>query len=51
VVFGTMSEKVNQSFIGIPHQRVIEMLMYKAESVGIKVILTEEKIIILEFIT
>lgn len=37
-----MSKKVNQSFVGIPHQRFIEMIQYKAETVGINVILTEE---------
>lgn len=37
-----MSKKVNQSFVGIPHQRFIEMVEYKAENVGIKVVLTEE---------
>ena len=37
-----MSKKVNQSFVGIPHQRFIEMIEYKAENVGIKVVLTEE---------
>ena len=28
--------------MGIPHQRFIEMIQYKAETVGINVILTEE---------
>lgn len=37
-----MSKKVNQSFIGIPHQEFINKIVYKAENVGIKVILTEE---------
>ncbi|SHH19810.1 RNA-guided endonuclease InsQ/TnpB family protein [Tepidibacter thalassicus] len=37
-----LSKKVNQSFVGIPHQRFIEMIQYKAENVGINVILTEE---------
>ena len=37
-----MSRKVNQSFVGIPHKRWIEMLQYKAQNVGINVILTEE---------
>lgn len=37
-----MSKKTNQSFVGIPHQRFIEMIQYKAETVGINVILTEE---------
>ena len=38
----TMSKKVNQKFIGIPHQRLIQMIQYKAEDVGINVVLTEE---------
>lgn len=37
-----MSKRVNQSFVGIPHQDFINKLIYKAENVGIKVILTEE---------
>lgn len=37
-----MSKKVNQSFVGIPHQKFIKKLTYKAENVGIKVILIEE---------
>ena len=37
-----MSKNVNQSFVGIPHQRFIEMIVYKAETAGIRVILTEE---------
>jgi len=37
-----MSKKVNQSFIGIPHQEFIQKIIYKAENVGIKVILVEE---------
>lgn len=37
-----LSKKVNQNFVGIPHQRFIEMIQYKAENVGIKVLLTEE---------
>lgn len=37
-----MSKKANQSFVGIPHQRFIEMIQYKAETIGINVILTEE---------
>lgn len=32
----------NQSFVGIPHQKLIEMIQYKAEEVGIKVVVTEE---------
>lgn len=38
----SMSKKVNQSFVGIPHQKLIEQIQYKAENVGLKVILTEE---------
>ena len=37
-----MSKKVNQSFVGIPHQRLIEMIHYKCENVGINLIITEE---------
>ena len=37
-----MSKKVNQTFVGIPHMRFIEMVQYKAQNVGIKVMLTEE---------
>ena len=37
-----MSKKVNQSFVGIPHQELIEQIIYKAEDYGINVILTEE---------
>ena len=32
----------NQNFVNIPHARLISMLTYKAQLVGIKVILTEE---------
>lgn len=38
----TMSKRVNQSFVGIPHQDFINKVIYKAENVGINVILTEE---------
>jgi putative transposase len=37
-----MGKKHNQEFVQIPHARFIEMLTYKAEAVGIRVILTEE---------
>lgn len=37
-----MSKIVNQSFVGIPHQKLINQIIYKAENVGIEVILTEE---------
>lgn len=33
---------MNQSFAGIPTQRFIEMIKYKAQEAGICVILTEE---------
>lgn len=38
----TMSKIVNQSFVGIPHMRFIEMVQYKAQNAGLNVILTEE---------
>lgn len=37
-----MSKRVNQSFVGIPHQEFINKIIYKAENVGIRVIITEE---------
>lgn len=37
-----LSKVVNQSFVGIPTQRFIEMLQYKAEEAGVSVVLTEE---------
>ncbi|MBL4951041.1 transposase [Neobacillus sp. YIM B02564] len=37
-----MSKNVNQSFVGIPHQMYIDQLKYKAENVGIQVIINEE---------
>ena len=37
-----MGKRTNQNFVQIPHARFIEMLTYKAEFVGIKVITTEE---------
>lgn len=38
----SMGKKVNQSFVGIPHKKLINMISYKAEEHGIKVIITEE---------
>ena len=38
----SMSKKVNQSFVGIPHMKFIEMVQYKAQNAGLNVILTEE---------
>ena len=37
-----LSKKVNQSFVGIPHQEFINKLIYKGKDVGIEVILAEE---------
>ncbi len=37
-----LNKNVNQSFHGIPMQRLIEMIQYKAQEAGINVILTEE---------
>lgn len=38
----SMSKVVNQTFIGIPHQTLINQVIYKAQNLGINVILTEE---------
>jgi transposase, IS605 orfB family len=37
-----LSKVVNQSFIGLPHKNLISMVQYKAQNVGINVLLTEE---------
>ena len=37
-----MGKRTKQQFVCIPHSRFIEMLAYKAELVGIQVLLTEE---------
>jgi putative transposase len=37
-----LGRRTNQSFVQIPHARFIQMLNYKAELAGIRVILTEE---------
>jgi putative transposase len=37
-----MSKKVNQTFVQIPYENFINMVKYKAQDVGIKVIITEE---------
>jgi putative transposase len=37
-----LGRRTNQNFVSIPHARFIAMLMYKAELVGIQVIVTEE---------
>ena len=38
----SLGKCVNQSFVTIPHQKLIEKIVYKARNVGINVILTEE---------
>ena len=37
-----MSSKINQKFISIPHSKLIQQIEYKANLVGINVIITEE---------
>jgi len=37
-----MGRRTNQNFVSVPHARFIEMLTYKAELVGVQVIVTEE---------
>ena len=37
-----LGKRNNQNFVFIPYNKLIEMLSYKAEMVGIKVIITEE---------
>lgn len=37
-----MGKRTNQNFVQIPHARFIAMLTYKAELVGIRVVVTEE---------
>jgi putative transposase len=37
-----LGRRSNQNFVSVPHARFIEMLTYKAELVGIQVIVTEE---------
>jgi putative transposase len=37
-----IGKRNNQNFVSIPHARFIEMLKYKCELVGVKVVLTEE---------
>jgi putative transposase len=38
----TLGDRNNQNFVNIPHARFIAMLVYKAQLVGIAVIVTEE---------
>ena len=40
--FSKMSKKVNQSFVQIPFNKLLQQIQYKSNDVGIKVILTEE---------
>lgn len=37
-----LSKLVNQTFVGLPHQKLIAMIQYKARDMGLNVILTEE---------
>lgn len=37
-----LSKVVNQSFVGLPHAKLIALLQYKAQDVGLNVVLTEE---------
>jgi putative transposase len=37
-----LGRRINQQFVAIPHARFVAMLRYKAELVGIQVIITEE---------
>ncbi len=37
-----LGRRVNQSFVQLPFARFIQMLQYKAEAIGMKVVLTEE---------
>jgi putative transposase len=39
----TLGKRTNQAFVFLPHARFIEMLTYKAQLVGIEVIVTEER--------
>ncbi len=38
----SLGDRTNQNFVHIPHARFIEMLTYKAQLVGIEVLVTEE---------
>ena len=38
----SLGKRTNQSFVSIPHQKLIEKIIYKARNAGINVILTEE---------
>lgn len=38
----SLSKRVNQAFVNIPHQKLIDKISYKAQKCGIQVIITEE---------
>ena len=38
----SLGKKTNQAFVQLPHQKLIEKIVYKAQACGIQVILTEE---------
>ena len=38
----SLGNRTNQAFVNIPHQKLIEKIMYKARNVGINVIIIEE---------
>lgn len=38
----SLGKRTNQSFVSIPHRKLIEKIIYKARNVGINVIITEE---------
>ena len=38
----SLGKRTNQSFVSIPHRRLIEKIVYKSQTLGIRVILTEE---------
>lgn len=38
----SLGKRTNQSFVSIPHQKLIGKIIYKARSIGINVIITEE---------
>ena len=38
----SLGKKINQAFVGIPYQKLIEKILYKAQACGIHVFLTEE---------
>lgn len=39
-----IGDQNNQNFVGIPHSRLVEQLKYKAQLVGIKVVLLRRKL-------